>query len=175
MIRELKFKWLTQRYSDEIYRFVRGMLKDPAEAEDATQEILLRLWQHLPEVRLSTSRAWLYQTARNYCRDLLRRRQAKHRPLYLGDDETPEPVCDRQSKATAESDLTRLRNLLDEALDQLPEAQRSVFVLYEINRLRYQEIADTLDIPINSVKVYLSRARQKLQSLLKEEKSWIDA
>lgn len=52
---------------------------------------------------------------------------------------------------------------------KLPENLRSVFVLYEVNGLRYREIAEVLEMPINSVKVYLSRARERLASLVNEE------
>ena len=51
----------------------------------------------------------------------------------------------------------------------LPENLRSVFVLYEVNGLRYREIAEALEMPINSVKVYLSRAREKLSNLVTQE------
>ena len=59
-----------------------------------------------------------------------------------------------------------------EALRRLPESQRSVFVLYEVNQLRYPEIAATLEIPINTVKVRLLRARQQLTKLLHQEEPW---
>jgi RNA polymerase sigma-70 factor (ECF subfamily) len=56
---------------------------------------------------------------------------------------------------------------------KLPETLRSVFVLYEVNGLRYREIAATLGIPINTVKVDLMRAREKLSKLIHKEDSWI--
>jgi RNA polymerase sigma-70 factor (ECF subfamily) len=62
---------------------------------------------------------------------------------------------------------------MDAALQALPHNLRSVFVLYEVNGLRYREIAEHLDIPINSVKVHLLRARKRLQELLRKEKLWM--
>jgi RNA polymerase sigma-70 factor (ECF subfamily) len=58
------------------------------------------------------------------------------------------------------------------ALRSLPENLRSVFVLYEVNGLRYREIAKTMGIPINSVKVYLSRAREKLSNQAPRKEPW---
>ena len=52
---------------------------------------------------------------------------------------------------------------------KMPENLRSVFVLYEVNGLRYREIAEVLDMPINTVKVYLLRAREKIATLVNEE------
>ena len=58
------------------------------------------------------------------------------------------------------------------ALLKVPEPLRSVFVLYEVNGLRYREIAETLEIPLNSVRVYLFRARAKLSKLITQEHLW---
>src|ERR1043165_4838036 len=74
MIRELEFQALSQRHCDEIYRYALGLLGSPADAEDATQEALLRLWKHLPRLNLFNIRAWLFRTTRNYCLDQIRRR-----------------------------------------------------------------------------------------------------
>src|SRR5436189_1663884 len=74
MIRELEFQALTQRHCDEIYRYALGLLGNQADAEDATQEALLRLWNHLPRINLFNIRAWLLQVTRNYCLDQIRRR-----------------------------------------------------------------------------------------------------
>lgn len=71
MIRELEFQLLCRRHRDEIYRYARGILGNQEDAEDATQEALLRLWNHLPRINLFHTRAWLYRTTRNYCLDQL--------------------------------------------------------------------------------------------------------
>ena len=169
MIRELEFKFLCERHSDEIYRYARALLANQTDAEDATQEVLLRLWRHLPRLNPFNLRAWLLQTTRCYCLDQLRRRSNRAAPLRLQDDlleDQPDELAINPSLA-ADSSL-RLEQARH-ALHQLPENLRSVFVLYEVNGLRYREIARALGIPINSVKVYLSRARQKLSELLAQE------
>jgi RNA polymerase sigma-70 factor (ECF subfamily) len=172
MIRELEFKVLCQRHSDEIYRYARSLLANSADAEDATQEVLLRLWNHLPTLRPFRLRAWLLQTTRCYCLDQLRRRSHHATPVPVDDEilnEQPDGLAVNPSSA-ADSQL-RLAQAR-ESLCQLPENLRSVFVLYEVNGLRYREIAETLGIPINSVKVYLSRARERLAQLVNEEEPW---
>ena len=169
MIRELEFKILCERHSDEIFRYARSLLAHQADAEDATQEVLLRLWRHLPRLNPFNLRAWLLQTTRWYCLDQIRRRSNRAAPLPLEDgllEEQPDELAVNPSLA-ADSSL-RLEQAR-EALLKLPENLRSVFVLYEVNGLRYREIARTLGIPINSVKVYLSRAREKLSDLLIQE------
>jgi RNA polymerase sigma-70 factor (ECF subfamily) len=169
MIREFEFKILCERHSDEIYRYARALLASQADAEDATQEVLLRLWRHLPRLNPFNLRAWLFQTTRCYCLDQIRRRSNRAAPLPLEDgvlEAQPDELAVNPSLA-ADSSL-RLEQAR-QALLQLPENLRSVFVLYEVNGLRYREIASALAIPINSVKVYLSRARQRLSALVTQE------
>ena len=170
MIRELEFKVLCQRHSDEIYRFARSLLANRADAEDATQEVLLRLWNHLPKMYPFNLRAWLLRTTRCYCLDQIRRRTNRAAPMLMDEEllaEQPDELAINPSSAADVSlRLEQARNVLL----KLPEKLRSVFVLYEVNGLRYREIAEVLGMPINSVKVYLSRARERLSTLVTEEK-----
>ena len=173
MIRELQFKMLCHRHADEVFRYARSMLGSRAEAEDAVQEVLLRLWRNLSEVPLLKARNWVLRTTRNYCLDQIRRRANQFTPLFVS-NEILEQYSDELTKnPDAVVDCSDLEKSITRALLQLPEKLRSVFVLYEINGLRYHEIAQALDLPINTVKVYLSRARKKLQQLLTKEHLWI--
>jgi RNA polymerase sigma-70 factor (ECF subfamily) len=172
MIRELEFQVLCQRHSDEIYRYARSLLANQADAEDATQEVLLRLWNNLPKIHAFGLRAWLLRTTRCYCLDQIRRRSNRAAPMLMEDeilDDRPDEFAINPSLAADSSlRLEQARN----SLLELPETLRSVFVLYEINGLRYREIAKTLGLPINSVKVYLSRARERLSKLVSLEEPW---
>ena len=169
VIRELEFKVLCERHSDEIYRFARSLLANQADAEDATQEVLLRLWNHLPKMYPFNLRAWLLRTTRHYCLDQIRRRTHRAAPMLTDDailDEQPDELAvDPSSAADSSFRLVQARDMLR----TLPENLRSVFVLYEVNGLRYREIAEVLGIPVNSVKVYLLRARERLSNLVTQE------
>jgi RNA polymerase sigma-70 factor (ECF subfamily) len=175
MLREREFQVLSQRHCDEIYRYALGLLGNQTDAEDATQESLLRLWNHLPRLNLFNIRGWLFQTTRNYCLDQLRRRSHAANPNGAGvdpneiledwpDDLAVDPSCAADSSIQLEQ--------ARQALLKLPEMLRSVFVLYEVNGLRYREIAVALGMPVNTVKVNLLRARQKLSRLIHKEESW---
>src|SRR5689334_7739739 len=169
MIREFEFKILCERHSDEIYRYACALLANRADAEDATQEVLLRLWNHLPRLNPFNLRAWLLRTTRHYCLDQIRRRSNPNAPMLMDDDildERPDELAVNPSLA---ADASLRLEQARQALLKLPENLRSAFVLYEVNGLRYREIARTLGIPINSVKVYLSRARAKLSTALIQE------
>ena len=172
VIRELEFKVLCQRHSDEVYRYARSLLANPADAEDATQEVLLRLWNHLPTINPFNLRGWLLRTTRYYCLDQIRHRSHRAAPMPVDDElldgQADELAVNPSLAADSSLRLEQARSLLL----KLPENLRSVFVLYEVNGLRYREIAKILGITINSVKVYLSRAREKLSNLVTREEPW---
>ena len=110
------------------------------------------------------------QTTRCYCLDQIRRRSNQSAPVYVDDEllnDQPDEVAVNPSHAA--DDNLRLEQAR-QMLVRLPENLRSVFVLYEVNGLRYREIAEVLGIPINSVKVHLLRAREKISKLVNEEK-----
>ena len=172
MIRELEFKYLCRRHSDEIYRYARSLLGNRADAEDATQEALLRLWDNLPKVQLFNSRAWVLRTTRNYCLDQIRRRSSRFAPVFVGDKILTDQPDELATDPSGVANSNDLRGHIDNALQELPETLKSVFILYEINGLRYREIAETLDMPINTVKGNLSRARKKLSELLANHNPW---
>jgi RNA polymerase sigma-70 factor, ECF subfamily len=172
MIRELEFKVLCGRHRDEIYRYALGMLANQPDAEDAAQEVLLRLWNHLPTINPFNLRAWLFRTTRHYCLDQIRRRSHRAAPVLVDDEAMAEWPDELAVNPSSAADSTFRLEQARKALLKLPEQLRSVFVLYEVNGLRYREIANTLGIPINTVKVYLSRAREKLSKLNPEEAPW---
>ena len=172
MIRELEFKLLCHRHRDEVFRFACSILGNSADAEDSTQEALFRLWQNIDSVPFTQARPWLFRTVRNHCLDQLRRRNARFAPVALDDatlESLPDPAAaDPVDSADSEFHSQRLGR----ALQRLPEPHRSILVLHELQDLRYREIAETLDLPLNTVKVYLSRARTRLQQLLTEDSTW---
>ena len=171
MIRELEFQVLSQRHGDEIYRYALGLLGNEADAEDA-QEALLRLWNHLPRLKLFNIRGWLFQTTRNYCLDQIRRRSRDASPNADSDEVLEEWPDDLAVDPSFAADSSLQLEQARQALLKLPETLRSVFVLYEVNGLRYREIASTLGMPVNTVKVNLLRARRKLSKLIHKEESW---
>jgi RNA polymerase sigma-70 factor (ECF subfamily) len=173
MIREVEFKDLCQRHRHEIYRYAHALLANTADAEDAAQEVLLRLWNHLPRLNPFNLRAWLLRTTRHYCLDQIRRRSKLAPPMLSNDEMLLERPDERAINPSLAADSASRLEQARTALAKLPENLRSVFILYEVNGLRYREIAETLEIPINSVKVYLSRARAKLSKTIAEEEPWM--
>lgn len=145
------------------------MLKNKMDADDVTQETMIRIWKNIESVNTFAAKTWIMRTTHNLCIDFLRKRAIG----FDKENEITELIT--ESIATEESlhnpYLTTHNNIvvskIKDAIQRLPQNMRSVFVLYEINEMKYKEIAKTLEMPENSVKVYLLRARKKLQEELK--------
>jgi len=158
------------KYQDKIYNLCRHMLGNAHDAEDASQDVFLKAFQALskfqPEASLYT---WLYRVATNTCID--RRRKPVFESLFGGSEEGERLVHDRASDAPSPERLYQSKQLdrtLQESLGKLSPKLRTVIVLKEIEELSYEEIADTLEISMGTVKSRIARAREELQILMKK-------
>lgn len=152
-------------FGDRVYRICRGMLGQRTDAEDAVQDVFLRVFDKVGTFsgrsRFST---WIHRLTVNHCLNRLTARSRTPRPLPdLGDDLEPQSAAPSPLEVSCEDEA---REHLDQSLQRLDPAARAIIVLREIDQLGYQEIADTLDIPIGTVMSRLSRARQKLYGLM---------
>ncbi len=145
------------------------MLKNRMDADDITQEVLIRIWKNLGNFKILSAKSWIMKTTHNLCIDFIRKnkKDSEKNPLSIDD-------INNYIDIKNEFNPTRIveNKLTDEkikmAIKKLQENQKSVFVLYELQQMKYKEISKILDIPINSVKVYLMRARKNLQNELKK-------
>ena len=113
--------------------------------------------------------AWMMRTTHNLCIDYLRRNKMQFQREVSIDDNLSERIEDKKHNDMPEKKLSQ--NILNEkiknAVENLPERLKSPFVLYELQGFKYKEISKILDIPLNSVKVNILRARKQLQKDLK--------
>lgn len=155
---------LVLEHADLVYRVVLRILRSPDDAADVTQEALVKVWRRGDAVAADRRRAWCARVARNAALDHLRRRAC--RPCVPVDpDRHPEPVS-MHPLPDGDAEGADVRRLLVGALDGLDEPYRSIVVLREVEGLAYQEIADALDLPLNTMKVYLHRAKKRLREAL---------
>ena len=170
MLETLGYKALVNRYKNKIFSYALYMVKNRMDAEDISQEVLIRLWKNMGKFNLPSAGSWIMRTTHNLCIDYLRREQKANKRSIFIDKDFEERVAD--SNKLNQPEVTTLQNITEEkiktAVQKLPENLKSVFVLYEIEGFKYKEISGVLDMPINSVKVYILRARKKLQEELKD-------
>jgi len=154
---------LVRLHADLVYRVAVRVTGSAEDAADATQDALVKLWQHGAEVPEDRQRAWAARVARNSALDLVRRRNVRPQPIAA--DVDLDPICaDPLPDTHAESG--DLRGYLDAALASLGEPFRSLVVLRDVEGLAYDEIAEALSLPLTTVKVYLHRARTRLRAAL---------
>ncbi|MFY8146599.1 MAG: RNA polymerase sigma factor [Rhodobacter sp.] len=152
---------LTLRLTPRLLGFAAWMLADRTEAEDVTQEAMLRLWHMAPDWRQGEARVatWLYRVASNLCLDRLR----KSRPRGLEEVAEPEDAAPGAVARLIEADRMLA---LDKALAALPDRQRQAVVLRHIEGLSNPEIAAVMDIGVEAVESLVARGKKGLTALL---------
>lgn len=145
------------RHAPRILSLAKRMLKDPSEAEDVTQEAMLRLWKMAPDWRDGEAKVstWLYRVGSNLCTDRLR----KKRGVAL--DETPELEDETPDVETQMIAADRGR-ALRHAMDRLPQRQKLALTLRHFEDLSNPEIADVLETSVEAIESLLSRAKRSL-------------
>ena len=166
---------LTQRLAPRVFAYGMRVLGDRAEAEDVTQEALLRLWRIAPEWRQGEAQVttWLYRVATNLATDRLRGRKRRQAEAL---DDVAEPGDDRPSVVAGMIEADRMA-ALQSALAQLPDRQRQAVVLRHIEGLSNPEIAQVLNIGVEAVESLTARGKRAIAALLagrKEELGYDD-
>ena len=156
------FKAQVLPVKDKLYRFALKMIQDESTAEDIVQEVFIKVWNNRDRFdEIKNIEAWCMRATRNLAIDKMR---SKHRRVQELDhnvmrvDKTPDPH--RQTVTNEIMDLVR------KFIGKLPERQRMIMHLREIECMSYNEIAQALDLTISQVKVGLFRARQKVKAQL---------
>jgi len=156
-----RYRAAVVRHYRAVYRFAAALVRIEADAEDVTQETFTRYWQHGQTVK--RPREWLFRVARNLCLDRLRR---AGRVVSVETEPMAEPV-DEHGPAW-HYDQQELGTRLTRLVDTLPEPQRSLVVLFDIQGMSGEECARVIGLNPNQVKVYLHRARKRLRTKLEE-------
>ncbi len=152
---------LVGRYLGRVYGLSVRIMGNSHDAEDATQEAMLRAMRFLGSYRTQgTFDRWMLKVASNTCLDLLRRRKtfriAAESEGHLANLAGPEPD-------PAEALATERLAMVEKMLPELPDQQRAVFVLFHYQERSLREVAQAMDMPEGTVRSSLHRARQKLR------------
>ncbi|MGB3411373.1 MAG: RNA polymerase sigma factor [Microthrixaceae bacterium] len=157
---------LIDDHSAVVFHIAYGILHDRGLAEDVVQETMIKAWEASESFRgESSTRTWITRIAHNTAIDALRRR----RDQITSGGELPEagslaPGDETENRAEGRADL----ELLAKALRNLDELSRTIVILREVDAMSYQQIAETLDLPVPTVKTRLLRARRSLQASVRD-------
>ena len=164
------FNALVRRWHQKIYNFVVRYVSDSDEASDLTQRTFIRTYTGLRRLDdVSRFPSWIYRIALNTCRDAAR--STSRYPTVSTSDEAVASflVTDASSHPDVCAHAEQVKEMLSRALQAIPEEQRVVVIMKEYQGLKFREIAETLEIPINTVK---SRMYYGLKALRKVFDSW---
>ena len=157
------FTLLVDRHLQPCLRFATRMLGSRHDAEDATQEALLRAYRALASYESDTPfRTWLFAILVNRCRTALLQR-GRYLRRVVADDEVLGRATSNDSAAS-----TELRVEIERAVAMLEPDQREAFLLKYVEQLSYEEIASATGVGISALKMRVKRACERLQSLLNE-------
>lgn len=154
------FGELFASYHATLFRFAESYLFDPEATEDVIQEVFIKLWE-MPELKIERSlKSYLFLMVKNRCIDHLRSLQIEDknkRKLYeaLAVSDSTDIVLDEKSEA-----------MIKKTIDEMPEQCKQVYQLSVFQNMKYQEIANELNISVSAVKVQMFRARKYLKDNL---------
>ena len=168
------FDEIVARYKDEIYTYIRRMISNRDDAEDLAQEVFVRAFASIKSFRRESNlRTWLYKIATNLCIDKYRRKGVEKQFVTSleredPEDEEPNPIDIPDNKYDPERmyEHSELQMEIQKALLKLPEKQRAVILLFDLEGMSYEEIAKVVDCPVGTVKSRLFNARLQLRKLL---------
>jgi RNA polymerase sigma-70 factor (ECF subfamily) len=156
---------LIRRHQTRLYNLAYRLLKDPLDAEDALQEVFIKVFEHAARFEpRATVGAWLNRITANHCLNLLR---ARH-PQESLDQEDSIDVPDLSASPLEALEHQNLARRLEELLALLPENQRRALILKRFGELSYQEIGEEMGLSAQAVDGLLKRARQFLKKALQD-------
>ena len=163
----MEFWEIYDQYYAKVRRFILTLVRDDWVADDLIQETFLRIQQNIESLRdPSKLSSWIFRIAYNLCQDHFRQRKISRRKEETGGEEMQDL---KEALIQKELEQRQMGECVQNQINLLPEPLRAVLLLFDIVELSHQEIADTLGITIENVKVRLHRARRKLQAILVEK------
>jgi len=171
------FEKLVTRYQNKIMGYVGRMVNgDREEAEDIAQETFIKAYRSLDSFRGQASfSTWLYKIATNLCIDRARTKKRRPQQAYSLDEPMDKDeeggggreIADSRFEPSKGVERDELRTLVRETVGEMPEKQRQVLIMCDLQGMPYEEIAEALDIPLGTVKSRIFHARADLARRLK--------
>jgi RNA polymerase sigma-70 factor (ECF subfamily) len=167
------FDLLVLKYQRKIMRLLSRMIRDPAETEDVAQEAFIKAYRALPQFRGDSAfYNWLYRIAINTARNWLatnKRRPNTSSSVENEEGETFDQSDNLTDNSTPESELAsrEIAQTVNRAIEDLPEELRNAIVMREIDGMSYEDIAQSMNCPIGTVRSRIFRAREAIATRLR--------
>ena len=176
------FASLVQRYERPLYNFVLRSVRRRDRADELFQDVLMRVVQRSDEFKGNSKvSTWIYAIARNLCIDhsrkmVFRRHRSLDAPTRAASSDEGPSLLDRTASSAPDVDRAAMRGDLQkriaEAVEELPDEQREVFLMRHVQGLAFREIAEIIDVPENTVKSRMRYALERLQRALAQYREY---
>lgn len=166
MMKMTKFNTILKEHKDRVYSYALYLSKNQDDAEDITQEVFVKLYHQLENNQPEKPEAWLIRVTYNHCMDYMRRRSAVHRRQASLTDWIDANDSAHQESPDATVENKEKRERLFRAMDQLPNKARSILLMHYFQGMKLEEIAEAMDLNLNTVKVTLHRGRKMLETTI---------
>jgi len=174
------FGILLTRYRRPLFNFILRTVRNPVVAEDLTQDVFVRIVRRADDFKGSSKfTTWMYTIARNICIDHGRRMShRRHRSLDASAPgvENGGPLVERIPSGAPGVDRAAasegLRSKIAEAVEALPDDQREVFLLRQVQGMRFREIAEVVGVPENTIKSRMRYALERLTEALEDHRDY---
>ena len=173
------FEELVRRYRDRLLRFCYRFVKDVYEAEDIVQEVFVNVYRFAPHfVPRASVGAFIFKVAANQCLNTLKKRRRERKAIpsislfrSLGGEggELVDMLAAPLKQPGEEMEREEAKREFLEALEKLPPKHRAALLMFELDGLSYNEIAEVMEASLAEVKIWIYRARRKLAALLKDK------
>lgn len=175
------FNTLISKHQARAYQYAYRLTRDSEQACDVVAEAFVRVYKALCNFKGDSAfSTWLYRILTNCFLDM--RKKEKSRPwtsldpmVHAEDGDLERQIEDPSLSPHQEAEFSERERTVSKAVERLPEYQRTMIMMYHVEMLSYEEIAETLDIPIGTVKSRLNRARLSLRDLLRTEQELFTA
>lgn len=162
-----EFVQLISPFKDKVFRVAKRLLVSTEEAEDATQEVLVKLWNRNSELNTYNSVEAVAMTmTKNYCLDQLKSKRAGN--LKIVHNNFTDREASLQQKVEDQDSL----NWVEKVINQLPEQQRLIIQMRDIEQYEFEEIAKILDMNETAIRVALSRGRKTIREFMSKTHSY---
>lgn len=151
-----EYNEVVNEHAGRLFGYVLKYLRVEADSNDIVQDVFEKLWKNRKKVELEKAKSWMFTTAHN---TLINFAVKKKRTVY-NSDQLPERGTEEKKFET--------KQIIDKVLEHLPPVQKSIVLLRDLEGYSYQEIGGMLELSESQVKVYLYRARKKMQKQLKD-------
>ena len=155
------FLKLITPFKDKLFRLAKRLLVSTEEAEDATQEVLLKLWNKNEDLgNYNSLEAFAMTMTKNYCLDQLKAKRSGNLKLVHDNYTDREPSLENQLEAKDSL------NWVEKAINELPEQQRMIIQMRDIEEYEFEEIAKIMNMNETAIRVALSRARKTIRAFM---------